>query len=318
VVIEDRPSPPDTRPTDPRPDEPAPKPKKPQAPGERELGPILARLKSGSQEERVAAADELARMGDKAQPATRALCESVTDPSQKVSRAALIALEKINPELQQQVFVLVIDDSAANHKQALNKIGHMGEKAQAAVPVLVHEIKRCEDDLNDQLQGRGIGRGRPWQSVTLLDVIAENMVTLPKIAPEDPLVVRTLVAQTQFKTEDRFFRLGSRPFPLRARAVQLLGDLAEDRAEHRKEIIPAIVAVLNDAAKHTESSQDIEVLAGIGEVDSACHALLKCGPDAKPTLTKDVLPRLKDLQFHKSAQVRQAAEKLRKSIEDAP
>ena len=75
--------------------------------------------------------------------------------------------------------------------------------------------------------------------------------------------------------------------------------------------------MLSEASKQTESKDDNEVLTGLATVEEAGNALLKCGPEAKTTLSNEVLPRLKDLQFHKSAQVRQAAEKLRKQIEDA-
>jgi hypothetical protein len=325
--VDDRPTPEPLPPRedhnpDSKPDNPAPKPNPRPAPEGGELAPVIARLRSGTQEERVAATDELARMGKKAQPASRALGEMATDPSQKVARAALVALDKINPDLQQPVFVLLIDDSAANHKQALGKLKDMEGKGAAAVPVVLHEIKTCEEQLNDQRSGKGGRPARPWNAPTLSEVIGLNMETLPKIAPEDPQVVKALIEQTKFTPVNRFgFGFGGDAdpnFPFRAKAVHLLGEIAERRSEHRNEIIPALVAVLTDAAKHTESAQDFEVLAGIATVDGAGNALLKCGPEAKTTLAKEVLPRLKELQFHKSAQVRQAADALRKKIEGTP
>jgi hypothetical protein len=77
------------------------------------------------------------------------------------------------------------------------------------------------------------------------------------------------------------------------------------------------VTVLNDACKQTKAEQDGEALQGLAAVEGATDALLKCGPDAKEPLSKDALPRLKDLQFHKSAKVREVADKLRKKIEEA-
>jgi hypothetical protein len=53
-------------------------------------------------------------------------------------------------------------------------------------------------------------------------------------------------------------------------------------------------------------------------VEEIGNTLLKCGPDAKPILAKEVVPQLKELQFHKSDAVRKRAEQLRKKIEDAP
>jgi hypothetical protein len=60
------------------------------------------------------------------------------------------------------------------------------------------------------------------------------------------------------------------------------------------------------------------VLNAISWVEHTGNTLVKCGEEAKQTLTKEVLPRLKDLQFHKSDNVRKTAEALRKKIEDAP
>ena len=52
-------------------------------------------------------------------------------------------------------------------------------------------------------------------------------------------------------------------------------------------------------------------------VEEIGDTLLKCGPDAKDTLTKEVLPQLKELKFNKSDAVRKRAEELAKKIEDA-
>jgi hypothetical protein len=100
--------------------------------------------------------------------------------------------------------------------------------------------------------------------------------------------------------------------------LDLLGELAEGQPEYRKQIIPPVVAILKEAVQRTNAPNEFETLAAIAEVDQAGNALLKCGAQAKQTLSKEVVPRLKDLQFHKSDDVRKTAENLRKKIEDAP
>ena len=223
---EDRPK---TEPADPvtKPgDKPADTPRKPEpklTPEERDLVPLLARLKSGTAEDRVEAANKLAQMGKKAQPAARALCEAATDPSQKVSRAALVALEKVYPELQQPIFVLLIDDQAANHVTALAKLDELGDKAKPGTPVVVHQIEKCQALLKEQLEGRG---RTAWGAQTLFQVIEHNMQTLVKIGADEPETVKLLTDLTKFRTENPVF-FGRRnrnglytiafPFSLRSR-----------------------------------------------------------------------------------------------------
>ena len=76
-----------------------------------------------------------------------------------------------------------------------------------------------------------------------------------------------------------------------------------------------MVALLKEAVQRTSAPNEYEILAGIAEVEQAGNTLLKCGDEAKQTLTKEVLPRLKDLGFHKSDNVRKTAKALRKKIE---
>jgi len=281
----------------------------------RELRSLVAKLKSGATEERVKAAAALADMGEKAMPAARALCQAATDPSQKVARAALQALEKVNPDLQQPVFVLVVDEKAANHEQALAKLGSLADQGKPALPVLLHEIKVCTEQLT--------GPNARWGQSTLIKVITRAMVALVKTAPDDPHAVKALIDLSKLTTQTRFrVRVKDRSIvtekPFRHSALTLLGEVAENQPEQRKKIIPPLTAALKEAAQQTSSTNANAILDAIAQVEFAGDALIKCGPEAKKTLEKEVLPRLKDLQFNKSDQVRQTAEALRKKIEEAP
>jgi hypothetical protein len=272
-------------------------------------------LKNGTAEEKIKATEELADLGEKALPAARSLCEAAMEPSQKVSRAALQALEKVHPELQQAVFVLLVDAKAENHKQALSKLSLLGEQGKPAVPVLTHRIKTCQEQLSAPQAA--------WGQPTLVEVTELLLETLTKVAPEDPKVVKTMIDAEKFSTPRPLFLFGRRGrnqtnTPFREECIRLLGELAEGQPEHRKQIVPPLVAALKEAVQQTKTDQEDVLLQAIVDVDLAGTALLKCGPEAKPTLTKEVLPRLKDLQFHKSDRVRATAEELRKKIEDAP
>jgi hypothetical protein len=311
--------------TPPKKDEPIPPkkddpvPKSDTAPREDPMLPaefraVAAKLKSGTTEERVNAAEQLAGMGEKALPVARLLCEVALEPSQKVSRAALAALEKVHPDLHKSAFILVVnDEKAANHLKALADISTLGDQGKPALPLVLHEIKRCQELLT--------GQAARWGQETLVNVIIHSMETLSKISPEDPQAVKTIIELTKFSSSNAFASKNGRfatMTPFREDGLRLLGDIGEAQPEQRKLIVPALVVVLKEAVQTSNGQADRQILQGIEEVENAASALIRCGSEAKPVLTKEVMPRLKDLQFHKSGQVRATAEKLRAKIEDAP
>jgi hypothetical protein len=280
-----------------------------------ELRAVVGRLRAGTPEERVKAAGELAELGDKAQPAARALCEAALDPSQKVSRASLQALEKVRSDLHRPVLVLLVDDNGDNHGQALQKLSALGESGAPAVPVVLREIKYCQQLLLERET-----RANP---PTLVALILLCMEVLPKIAPDDPQVVKRLVDLTKFSSDKQFQIVrGSRSSvtrtPFRENGVRLLGELGEGRPEHRKLIVPTLAGVLREAVQETKTQNERELLEALAAVEGATTALVKCGPEVGEILAKEAVPQLKELQFHRSDRVRQAAETLRKRIEEGP
>ena len=279
-----------------------------------ELRTVAARIKAGPAEDRIKAAEELAAMGDKAKPASGVLCEAALDSNQKVSHAALSALETINPDIKDPVFVILVDDKAANHKEALGKLAALGEDGRPAAPVVRQEIKKCVEQ---------IGNNPPrWGNPILVQVVEKAMDTLPKIAPAEPQTVKTLVELTKFNsTTGRFLTKNNRSLtstPFREDGVRLLGEIAESQEDERKLIVPPLVAVLKEAVEHISAADtpEFSILQDIAQVDEAGNALLKCGPDGKDVLVKTVVPKLNDLQFNKSEQVRKTAEALKKKIEE--
>jgi hypothetical protein len=106
--------------------------------------------------------------------------------------------------------------------------------------------------------------------------------------------------------------------PFRSTGINLLGELAEKRPEHRKIIMPELVSMLEDVAGRVEDANNFNVLSDLADVEFVGVALLKCGPEAKEAFKNTVLPRLKELEFHKNASVRSTAKALRKRIEVVP
>jgi hypothetical protein len=270
----------------------------------------VAALKSQKQEERLRACEQLGGHGEVALPAARPLCEATLDPSQKVARAALQALEKVQPDLQQSVFILLVDDKTENHVRALSKLGQLGEQGNPAVPIILSQIRKHLDRLTNPQQG--------WD-YRLGQLVIHFMEVLPKIAPDDPDVVKMLIGLTKLDSPGGIGvrRPGGRTDQqtFRKYAVELLGTIAETQPKHRKQIVPPLVAVLKEAVERTNDPVASKVQAAIAEISVAGDALVKCGPDAKESLEKEALPRLKELKFHRSEQVRKTAEQLREKIE---
>src|SRR5262249_19918127 len=170
-------------------------------------------------------------------------------------------------------------------------------EGRPALPILLQEIRRCQEQLT--------GSRARWREDTLVTVITDAMKTLPKVAAPDPQVVKTITDLTKFSTPNLVFDGHKNTnTPFRDEGARLLGDLAEGQPEHRKQIIPALTALLKESVQNTNATQDAAVLHAIQEVDLVGNALMKCGPEAKPTLAKEVVPRLKDLEFHRSKEVR--------------
>src|SRR5262249_44527796 len=152
----------------------------------------------------------------------------------------------------------------ANHRQAILKLGLLADQGKPAVPVVFHQIKKCQEQL--------AGGPSRWNEPTLVEVITDHMKTLPKIAPEDPQVVKTIIELAKFTTPRPLFintGLGFRQTktPFRHEAVPLLGELAEGVAGHQKQIVPPLVALLKEAVQRTGSDQEFEVLGAIHEVE---------------------------------------------------
>jgi hypothetical protein len=275
-----------------------------------DLEPLVTRLKRGTTEEKIQAAEELARLGEHAKPASRALCDAALGSSEKLIQAALVALEKANSELHQPVLVLLVDSKAENHYQALAKIALLGEQGKPALPVVLFEIKR---GLVQLLSGQ-----QSLNQPALIQVVLHSMEVIPEIAPEDMEALKTLITLTRLRTNNEIWvsqsgRSTSTPF--RDKAVELLGNLVEAQPNYRKQIIPALMSVLKEAMERTNASEDGKVIAAVTEISLTGNALLKCGTEGKEALENEAASRLKQLKFHQSDQVRKIADTLQKKIE---
>jgi hypothetical protein len=288
-----------------------------------DIARLVGKLQSGTDEEKVKAAEALAARGEKARPAARALCEAAVGPTKEVSRGALGALEKVAPELHEPIFTLVVDGQAVNHIKAIAELRKQGANAQPAVPVILHQIRKCQDELRAQADRRFAGGG--WGAPTLFQVISHLLFALPRVAPEDPEVLQAIIRTTKTSSDQpgspRKDRVETTIGPFSLTGIHLLGELAAKKPVHRKQIIPEMLVMLKESVQRVNqesSGQQLPLLRDLALVRVVSNALLQCGPDAKETLAKEVMPQLKDLEFHKDAKVRATVKDLRTRIEAGP
>jgi hypothetical protein len=282
-----------------------------------EIKTLVAKLRTGSNQEKIAAAEKLADRGESARGASTAICEATTNSNKDVSRSALQALEKVRPDLHEQVFTLVVDGKAANHQKAIAALRKQQEMAKPAMPVLLHNTRKCLTDF-DQLQRTGqtsIG----WRANALKEVTIDLLQSLPEIAPEDPdgaLVISQAAAMKQIGPNGK-------PVtgPLRQTAVPLLGTIAEKCPQFRKQVTQVLAPLLDESVKQladhsTNKSFGFQTLRDdFAEIEAVGHSLLRCGPDANEAFRKRFIAVLRELEFHDDATVRSDAKTLRQRLE---
>ncbi len=197
------------------------------------LAAILQR--KGEEEERVQAANQLARIGDKARPAIRAICEAALDPSKTVREACLAALEKIHPPLGKAIITLLVDQDGDEHIRAITALGNMGAEAKGALPVLIAYISTKEAKAGSYR----------WDTH-----IAITFNVLLKIAPDDPDTINVL---RKFATEPNEYLRG-----LRWQAITALGQIGKNHSRLRGEIMPVLQGGLTDEQTCLVSLQALE------------------------------------------------------------
>src|SRR5262249_28489085 len=151
---------------------------------------LIETLRSGSDLEKTKAIDQLGAMGTKAALATQALCEAAANDEKEVSRAALTALEKVAPDLQEPVFTLLVDGQAKNHVKAIRTIQRLAKAGHPALPVILHQTNKCLRELESG--------GSAWDLPILIHVTSQLLTCLYYVAPESPEAVRVIGRAASF------------------------------------------------------------------------------------------------------------------------
>jgi hypothetical protein len=290
------------------------------------LNALVEALRTGTNDEKAKAAQRMAAMGEKAATASRALCEATLNDSKDVSRTALMALEKANPKIHGPVFTLTVDGQPGNHINASLALRQLGESAKPAAGVLVPQIRKRISELGKRNFSGG------WGDNVKASVILEHMVTLASISSDETETVETIIECATSKVQPLIgihntrkatpgLRLTSSingGTTFRHTGIALLGAIAGQRPKHQKTILPVLEKMLEDSVSAiANTNNQASISSGLVEIDEIGSAVLKCGERAKESLTKTVIPQLKELEFHNDASVRSKAKALRIKIESA-
>jgi phage FluMu protein Com len=276
---------------------PQPKEEDPAARKAAVLRRLLASLGSNVPADRIAAANQLAKMGADAEPACTALCEAALDPIADVRAATLEALEKIRPSLHKPLVTLLVDEQPFQHQQALESLRTMGRSASPCLPVLLAYAR-----WNLQ-RGKGVKGGAFNQQGGTFNLRFPGtngdlaLHAIAAIAPDDPGALKLFREMATCPPD------APNALQVRVDAVSFLGEAGRVNPKTRAESVPVLVSALSLTYFN---SPDI----------STCRAAIKTlgefGADAR-----EVLPALKKLKLHPDAGVREDAASVVAQLEQA-
>ena len=248
---------------------------------DKEYQPLVSQLKSKDVKVRLKAATELGGKGEAAASAATAVCNAILDASPKVSEAALVALEKIRPDLYQPVSQMILDSNRTKQFEAIAALGRKAEKAAPAKNVLLNRLRVETAIMKPIDQDEFLQRKQRKDSAVVALLLA-----LQSIAPDAPecLKVWKLLAGA-----------GNADGVSRVNAMDALISWAGEDDSRRKEILPYVASGLN---LETLAVQSINRLA------------------AYETLSKAYLPTLKKLKLSPNEAVRAAATRAVDAIEN--
>jgi HEAT repeat protein len=248
-------------------------------------------LKAKKWQDRVKAAQEFGKLGEKGGPAAaKHLCEACADGTKEVREASLEALEKVSPKLYKPVLVLVVDKDGNNHVKAIQELAKLGDEGKPAVPLLYAYVGAV-------IKGTSVKDNAP--AFFPLDVVGGSSYydalfeTLSQLAPDENTA--KVIASAANLESGRY----RKPDELHRSSMQALRKLAESQDACRRVAVPVFVKALDSpifsaVEKRLPPFNTHRVLAA--------EALGACGPAAK-----DAIPALKKLKLDESEKVRKAA-----------
>lgn len=243
---------------------------------DKEYLPFVKLLKDKDAKVRLKATVDLGEKGGAAASTATALCDAIMDTSPRVGEAALVALEKVRPDLYAHVSRMILDKDRPKQFQAIAGLGLLGEKALPTKNLLLARLR--------------------METVKMMPIVPYSAER------HDAAVVALLSSIRQIddentechKVEKVLASVTNKDPQSRLDAIDRLIQWAGDAEVRRKEILPLIGNLLSDNAL---------LVAGIDRLASYGN------------LSKGYLPTLKKLKLAPAEVVRIAANKAVDAIE---
>jgi hypothetical protein len=252
-------------------------------PADKSLRDAIRAIENGSEEEQAANAERLAKLGNKARSASRALCVAMARTSGQKRKVFLETLEKVNPDLYEPVVTLLVDEDARNHVAAANKVADLSD-GKDTLPVLLKHIDNTLSLIED---GHGFHN----------NLIKADIVAMKKLAPGDPDVVKVFGRIIRWRSQ---FGIGLRhEHDLRFLVLDTLKDWSKSDPRVKTtaiELQREELKAFQEANPSSISSNDLQ------EVIMIMGNLVEYGADAR-----NAISILKDLKVHSNALVRKKA-----------
>ena len=261
---------------------------------------LIKALKGKTTADKVKAAEGLGKLGPEARDATRAICDSVLDPSRKVRNSALNALEKVNPDLHEAVAPLALDENPNNRLDAVERIQKMGANGKPATSLVIASYGNP---------------ARPTEIGSFEEQFKQQAIdTLISVGPEEREVVDALI----------FWLFSDQDVRMRDRCAEVL-----PQTHTPKRTVPALLKAMSAGIVRlpavealgeigADAKAAVKPLANVMVSDSdaavrlgAIKALDKIDPGAK-----DFLKALEKSKFDPDAAVRKASEEALKNAQE--
>jgi len=258
---------------------------------DKEYLPLVKQLKERDAKVRAKAATELGEKGEAAASTATALCDAIMDTSPRVTQAALVALEKVRPDLYKYLSVIVLDKSRTRRFEAIAELGGIAEKATPTKKILLAQLRAESVTL------------KPIWDLYSSDTPRVGQISGINIQRSDSaiLVLLSVVEQIDadnadaHKVRKTLAGVGNKLPESRLEAIDALMRWAGEDEMRRKEVLPIIGSTLNDNSL---------LLAGIPRLASYGK------------LSKGYLPTLKKLKLAAAEVVREAATRAVDAIEE--
>jgi HEAT repeat protein len=248
------------------------------------LQPLLERLGSFRPNERDDALRELSAMGEEGKGATEAVLQLLFDPRRRTDPTTVLStLEKIHPQIHDDVATLVLDKDPRRKAEAVSNLGRMGSEAKDCFGLIFYLLKMSLTSDEPGLRAlRGLDMGGSYSR-------SNNpfLGSLRAIDPTNPELVKFVLETVTSRGSD------PRQF-LRDQAIKMMMDMVNEGSVEPKIAVQRLITLIH------EPRYTIEIIDLLGSLHEEAT---------------EALPSINKYKFHSVKEVRDAAARAIKSIQ---